>query len=827
MDNQEKHILRPRVADLLSRGIKNSCVLIRSTSGFGKSAIVSEYLNTIGYHKVWYTCSTFDNEEDRFFYNLSDMFKKHRLKLGKIMEKMGFPDNESAFFDFLNILTKELYTDKKVVAFVFDNFHLITNKKVKRFVLQLINSNLENCCFFVLSRKWEIFDESIVVPYSSINNEDLKYTDDEAIELFNAIGKTVSDESVKEINQYVEGWPIALYLIAKSMSQKIPISITPIIKTKRMLFSLFETILFSQYTDKEKRHLINISILDSFPRELVCAVSNENRSLNDLIAGNIFFDYDNINDRLYIHPLYLEFLKEKRISIPKSQQEKTLLKAAEWCLRKKHYYDAINYFKAFDCHTGVWNTILKFKTKRYKMSEADFLLKCIDDLPKEFIAANPMAEIIKSGLLANNLRFDEAFELIAGVQRKLEAANATELLGECYATYAVILLLYGADNFGEYFKKANGLLSNGSTIWSRHFLAVDLGPGFQLHDDNFGALTKSLNLYTEGVPYMVEVLNGAGEGLELLCRSESAFLQGDIKRTLEFGYQALYKAHAMSQWDIIGNALLILLRCYAIQGNHELILETLEHVDRYKRDPQSSNLGIWDIIYGWYYSEIGEADKVVLWIRNAIQYGYPPVSIDRATVLRTRCLISKGQYWEAKAFINQCATLAKNKNSIIHLIHIEILNSIILYELSEKDASIKALERAYLLAYKNKLLTPFVEYSSRLRKIILYAKGNKNHNVPKEWLDGLYRKVTTVAKKYSVLIKMLKEEQHHKTNLKLSKRELEILLNLSYGYTREEIAEHLYLGVNTVKGVLKQIYAKLGAINGADAVRIAIINKLI
>jgi LuxR family maltose regulon positive regulatory protein len=69
-------------------------------------------------------------------------------------------------------------------------------------------------------------------------------------------------------------------------------------------------------------------------------------------------------------------------------------------------------------------------------------------------------------------------------------------------------------------------------------------------------------------------------------------------------------------------------------------------------------------------------------------------------------------------------------------------------------------------------------------------------------------------------------EQNHRREssfvvIPLSPRELEVLTGLSQGLTRDEIAEAAAISVNTVKSVIKSVYNKLGAVNRADAVRIA------
>jgi NarL family two-component system response regulator LiaR len=56
----------------------------------------------------------------------------------------------------------------------------------------------------------------------------------------------------------------------------------------------------------------------------------------------------------------------------------------------------------------------------------------------------------------------------------------------------------------------------------------------------------------------------------------------------------------------------------------------------------------------------------------------------------------------------------------------------------------------------------------------------------------------------------------------LTARESEILALVIQGYRNEDIADALFLGINTVKTHLKSLYRKLGARNRADVVAIAL-----
>ena len=58
-----------------------------------------------------------------------------------------------------------------------------------------------------------------------------------------------------------------------------------------------------------------------------------------------------------------------------------------------------------------------------------------------------------------------------------------------------------------------------------------------------------------------------------------------------------------------------------------LHLKSLIH--EYQKMDAAAGFGIWDITFGWFYSELGETNRVAGWVRNAVQYGHAPVGIER------------------------------------------------------------------------------------------------------------------------------------------------------------------------------------------------------
>jgi LuxR family maltose regulon positive regulatory protein len=61
----------------------------------------------------------------------------------------------------------------------------------------------------------------------------------------------------------------------------------------------------------------------------------------------------------------------------------------------------------------------------------------------------------------------------------------------------------------------------------------------------------------------------------------------------------------------------------------------------------------------------------------------------------------------------------------------------------------------------------------------------------------------------------------------LLRRETAVLRALSQGFTRDDIARREGISLNAVKEIIKNLYHKLGAVNRADAIRIALASGLL
>jgi DNA-binding NarL/FixJ family response regulator len=113
-----------------------------------------------------------------------------------------------------------------------------------------------------------------------------------------------------------------------------------------------------------------------------------------------------------------------------------------------------------------------------------------------------------------------------------------------------------------------------------------------------------------------------------------------------------------------------------------------------------------------------------------------------------------------------------------------------------------------------------------MRALTDTALKEKAPDLDPAWLETVRLGASGYAKKLAAAAEQGKsasprEEETEQVRCRLTRREMEVLVNLSQGMTQKEIAGISSLSVNTVKGVIRNVCAKLGAVNKADAIRIA------
>jgi LuxR family maltose regulon positive regulatory protein len=314
--------------------------------------------------------------------------------------------------------------------------------------------------------------------------------------------------------------------------------------------------------------------------------------------------------------------------------------------------------------------------------------------------------------------------------------------------------------------------------------------------------------------------------MDELCRGELAFFRGDMSGAEQFVLRALQGARQGKQYETENRALFYLLRINLARGNFEAIEEIFREAEAQLDEQDFPNrFIIYDICSGWYYAHTGQTDKLAPWLKNDFEE-----SDLNSIVFGLEILVKVKYHLSERRFSAALAVLESRENTdspwafVLGKIERKALEAVSRYQLRDKEGAFAALEQAYRLAQPNGLFMPFTELGKDMRTVAEAALKDTPPGLPRDWLERVRLDATGYAKKlFAVAEHYRPAPLRHGDNqeVNLSRRELEVLRGLYQGMTQEEIAGFASLSVNTVKSLTRSIYNKLGAINKADAVRIA------
>lgn len=126
------------------------------------------------------------------------------------------------------------------------------------------------------------------------------------------------------------------------------------------------------------------------------------------------------------------------------------------------------------------------------------------------------------------------------------------------------------------------------------------------------------------------------------------------------------------------------------------------------------------------------------------------------------------------------------------------------------------------------MLTVFDEQNKVFSALEKGASGYLTKDTPPEKiLEALQDIHSGGAPMSAPIAKMVVHSFQKNINSPLTKRETEILIQISEGKTRSRVAREMFIDLETVKSHLKNIYAKLSVHSRADAIRKAKKNRYI
>jgi LuxR family maltose regulon positive regulatory protein len=824
---------RPRINNLLEKAVKSPLVTVVAGAGYGKTESVYAYLKSHAVPTTWFQLSTRDNMGSRFWENYANTIAKYDKRLAAILAELGFPVTDSEFDRYLTIVEENISLKTKYL-FVFDDFHLIHDKSVLRFVERSVNTPFPNVTTIIISRSEPSINTISMLAkglVAHIGEDDLVFDDAEMRHLFELQGVKPSSETMADIYKNTEGWAFAINLAGMSIKRKPSGEVQAITAMKANIFKLIEREVFSVVSEELRKFLVKLSLVEHLPLDLIKELVPDENLLDEALQASAFIRYDAYLNEYRMHHFFLDYLTGLQGILTEEEKKSVYQHAIQWCIDNNYKMDAMSYCeKAGDYQklTEVFYTLQMMVPNDVGI----FLLAIFKRIPKDEYAASNVLCLIYTRLLASLGMVDETIlELLATIQR-FDAMPQTSFT--CRALYG----LYNNLGFTHYFdymyshnKEFWRYFEKGSEYYPKSGHRVT-GPITNLSVGAYacrvggcesGEIDEFIAAVDASEPHVAATMNGCMHGLGALVRAEVAYYRADLKNCEKFAMQSFYQAREQKQYEIENRALFFLLRTALATGKHSMVqdycrqlessLDVKEYINRYT---------LYDIVMGWYWVTLDRGERVAGWLKNdfeksdinMLMHGFE-------NVVKVKVYLLEKRYHELMAFLDGQGERFGARSFLFGKLAQKILAAICHYRIGEHELSLSLLSEAYELSRPNSLNMLFIEYGNEMRNLTAAALKAEGCAIPKSWLEEINRKAAAYAKKVTAAIAADRKSNRPSADGTLTTREVTLLTDLYQGLSRKEIAANHGLSINTVKTALQVLYVKLGAKNLADALRIA------
>ena len=835
---------RPRVTRLLEDALKHPVITVCAGSGYGKTSALYSFLEDLSNaYSVWFWVSENDNVEASFWENYINSIYGASPELLKSLLHTGLPTTKKDYEKYFSFMraAQPIIGDMPKYVIVYDDFHSIANPNVLRFIEGSIRAHVAKRTIIFLSRT----DPTISLPYlttigdvPSITEEDLRFTESEITDYLKKLDVSISTQGAHDIFRDTQGWAFALSLIGRSLKKSPEYRSDIFGAVRNNVYRVFEIEIFSIISERLKNFLLRISLLGRFPLDLIKELDRDNDLITEMEQQSAYVRFDPYTNTYVIHHLLLSYLRDHQDILSAEEKKETYKTAGDYCTANGYRTDAINYYEKAGAYEALFNLVTGDLGLQMPPDLAEYLLEVFENISDEAVKTINIFPALHLRILVSLGRLTDVFRLGKLYEKQYLELPETE---ETTHTLAVIYMALGCArqlqstfdgiyDFDDYFEKqyeyynknpyyltsTSAILSSGS--WGFCITNVSVSRKGDL-EEYIAALER-----TES--FTIRAQSGYGAGASDVAAGELRFYQNDMDGAELFLTRGLKTAKTRKQFDIMQKAIFYLMRIAFMRGDAPAAFKAHSDIKTLLSETTYPyRYTTHDITCGWYYISLGLLESVPEWLKSDFSpYAHAKFLENLGNHIKMGYCFAVKDYM---AILNFTKLRKERETLLFERLETQIMEACVHYKMRNKSAALESLREAYETALPNQLVTPFIEMGKHMRTLTAAAIRTEDCLIPKAWLKSINRQASAYSKFQAYIVSEYNIQHYTKTGISLSDREKEILVNLSLGLSRTEIASNLGISHNTVKLMISHLYEKIGASNLADAIRIGLGEKWI
>ncbi len=414
----KKFIFRERLIARLNNESGRPLKLIIAGAGYGKSILMSQWLDTYRKNYCWISLEDDCNDLNVFLSYLvagiQQKFPEYMQHIAQISTGSQMPSYEAI----AQTVNNELHDLPESIAIVLDDFHVIKNKAILNLFNEFIKYPPENVSIALISRLDPPLNKSRLLAYQQVTEirmADLRLSTEEIKELAKRSAQIdITTETAEAIERVTEGWALSVYLkireiaegnvaeIDKHLGYQHSGNLTP------FLFDLLE----SRLPPAALKLVLVISLFDRFNTGLIQRLYRDTDEADlkgeglDLallklkqLDSPFLISLDDEGNWFRIHHLIRNILNKRLFQVCSSEQIEKYYKAAgayfadQYCFEEGIKYSILgkDEEKAVETIVLNWEKLLDYGKNMV-------LYHWIKMLPSDLVQSNPTLLVINAYL---------------------------------------------------------------------------------------------------------------------------------------------------------------------------------------------------------------------------------------------------------------------------------------------------------------------------------------------------------------------------------------------------------------------------------------------
>jgi ATP/maltotriose-dependent transcriptional regulator MalT len=426
-------IPRPRVVARVAAAAFQRIALIVAPAGYGKSVALRQYLDTVSDNKVLYDVRAEHSTLLGFLRGFCDVLLEvapdARKTLSGAYEKSLASANPG--LDLAMWMFAHIKSFAGIVAI--DDLHITEgDPEIARFLVSLIERTKGRARWILASRSTTNLPVGSWLAYGdmdlTIDDEDLRFSVDEARLAAKASRVSVRDGELNEILSMTAGWPTAISFALRSSTRSVDLR-NVAATTREMVYQyLAEQVYHS--LDQDDRSLLHLAAyLGEVSADVLRhAGYTKARASIESLRQRVAFIYQDRPGCYKCHDLFRDFLQHQLELEGDGAVNATKRRAAQALEKNSQISAALVLYASLQATEEILRLLMSFGFQLVEQGHADAVGLALDGLSPEIRATNPVVLGLRALSEADLGRFDRSESLFArAIAQKCPATLRAEL----------------------------------------------------------------------------------------------------------------------------------------------------------------------------------------------------------------------------------------------------------------------------------------------------------------------------------------------------------------------------------------------------------------